>query len=375
MAKEYRKILIATGIFPPDIGGPATYSKLLLEELPKRGLAVEVASFGAVRHLPKIIRHFVYFLKILRRGFFVDVVFAQDPVSVGLPAVLAAKILRKKFILKIVGDYAWEQYCQRSFTSLEFPISNFQFPILEDFQRGKYDFITEVRRKVERWVAKKADEIIVPSEYLKKIVLMWGVNESKVKVIYNTFGDERIGADKNVGAGEKKYIVSAGRLVPWKGFDILIDAIKELPEEINLIIIGEGPQKENIELKIKNLGLENRINLTGQLSHGELLQYFAEAEIFVLNTAYEGLSHVILEAMQYGVPVITTDVGGNPVLIKDKYNGILVEYNKKEQLKEAILKLHNNSDLKKLFVENSYKELGKFNLENMLNRLVEELIS
>ena len=67
MAKKHRKILIATGIFPPDIGGPATYSKLLLDELSNRGLAVKVVSFGAVRHLPKIIRHFVYFFKILRK--------------------------------------------------------------------------------------------------------------------------------------------------------------------------------------------------------------------------------------------------------------------------------------------------------------------
>ena len=171
MAKKHRKILIATGIFPPDIGGPATYSKLLLDELPNRGLAVKVVSFGAVRHLPKIIRHFVYFFKILRKGFFADVIFAQDPVSVGLPSVLAAKILRKKFILKVVGDYAWEQY-QQKIQNSKFKIQNYNAKLknIEDFQAEKFDVVTELRRKVESWVAKKADKIIVPSEYLKKIV-------------------------------------------------------------------------------------------------------------------------------------------------------------------------------------------------------------
>ena len=112
------KILICTGIYPPDIGGPATYSKLLFEELPKMGIETRVLSFGEVRHLPKILRHFVYFIKVLKMGRRADIIYAQDPVSVGLPAMLAAKILRKKFILKVVGDYAWEQFQNKNQTCL-----------------------------------------------------------------------------------------------------------------------------------------------------------------------------------------------------------------------------------------------------------------
>ena len=101
------KILIATGLYPPQIGGPATYSKLLKDELPKHGIDTEILPFREVRKWPKIVRHFIYFLKVLQKGRNVDVVFAQDPVSVGLPAMLASKILGKIFLLKIVGDYAW----------------------------------------------------------------------------------------------------------------------------------------------------------------------------------------------------------------------------------------------------------------------------
>ena len=374
MAKKHRKILIATGIFPPDIGGPATYSKLLLDELPNRGLAVKVVSFGAVRHLPKVIRHFIYFLKILRKGFFVDVIFAQDPVSVGLPSVLAAKILRKKFILKVVGDYAWEQF-QIKNEKLKSKNDKGKFKTLEEFQVEKYDFLTELRRKIEHWVAKKADKIIVPSEYLKKIVGTWGAGNNKIIVVYNAFKNESISAAGSVSAAGKSYIVSAGRLVPWKGFDVLIEIIKELPEEIKLKIIGSGPDRKKLEFKIKNLGLSERIDLVGQLPHQEFLQCLAGAEIFVLNTAYEGLSHVILEAMACGIPVITTDIGGNPEVIKSGYNGILVEYNNKEQFKKAISELHNNPDLRKLFIENSYKELEKFSKEKMLKETINILIS
>ena len=91
------KILIATGIYPPDIGGPATYSKLLFDELPKRGIKVSVLSFGEVRGYPKIIRHFIFFLKLIIRGSDCGVVLAQDPVSVGLPSLVYCKIFRKRF--------------------------------------------------------------------------------------------------------------------------------------------------------------------------------------------------------------------------------------------------------------------------------------
>ena len=107
------KILIATGIYPPEIGGPATYSKLLYDTLPSHNIEVEVLPYREVKNVPKIFRHFWYFLKVLRKGRGVDIVYAQDPVSVGLPSAIAALVLRKSFLLKIVGDYAWEQGRQR----------------------------------------------------------------------------------------------------------------------------------------------------------------------------------------------------------------------------------------------------------------------
>ena len=175
--KNSRRILICTGIFPPDIGGPATYSKILLDELPKRGINVKVLSFGSVLHLPNFIRHLIYGLRILVHGRSCDMVFAQDPFSVGFPAAVAAFILRKKFLLKVVGDYAWEQHQQRNGASFFTP---------DDFQKEKLDFFTEFQRKIQKFVARQANLIITPSNYLKKIVGMWGVDSNKIRVIYNS---------------------------------------------------------------------------------------------------------------------------------------------------------------------------------------------
>jgi len=88
-----KKILIATGLYPPEEGGPAAYAKILYDKLPEYGISVDVVPFRRVRFLPKIIRHLVYFFIILWRGLFADVIYALDPVSVGFPSFLAAKIL------------------------------------------------------------------------------------------------------------------------------------------------------------------------------------------------------------------------------------------------------------------------------------------
>src|SRR3989344_4645882 len=118
------KILIATPLYPPDIGGPATYSKLLFDNLSKRSVKIVIFSFGEVRALPKIVRHLVYFFKLLKKARSADIIFAQDTVSVGFPALWVAKILTKKFFVRVPGDYAWEQGVQKH--GIVDPIDEFQ---------------------------------------------------------------------------------------------------------------------------------------------------------------------------------------------------------------------------------------------------------
>ena len=347
------KILIATGIFPPDIGGPATYSKTLLHELPLRGINVKVLSFGSVRHLPKIIRHLAYGIQLVSIGRRADIIFAQDPVSVGFPATLVAKILRKKFLLKVVGDYAWEQFQQGSRVK---GLGN-RFITPDDFQVEKFDFVTELRRKVEHWVAKQAKLVITPSNYLKKIVGMWGLEPSKISVIYNAFepsfdfaqdSKEDIKKSLNVSG---RVIVSAGRNVPWKGFQTLQNLMPEINKEFpdaKLFLFHNEPQKK-------------------------LLAYLCAADVFVLNTAYEGFSHQILEAMALGVPTVTTDIGGNPEIVRDGENGFLVGFNDKDKLREKIEELLKNENLANNFSKKAKISASQFTKERMINETIKIL--
>jgi len=362
------KILITTGLFPPQIGGPATYSKLLLEKLPEYGYRVEIASFGTVLCLPKIIRHIIYFFTILFKGFSADIIYAQDPVSVGLPSMLAAKILRKKFFLKIVGDYAWEQGVQRSRV----------VDHLDKFstEYRKYPFLIRFFKRIEYFTARSAKKIIVPSNYLKKIVSNWGIPKDKIFVIYNAFEKPTLLETKE--ELRKKFgfrgpvVVSVGRLVPWKGFSVLIETIPELLKEfpeLKFYIIGDGPDKNCLKSQISNLNPEDKIILTGKLPQEKVFQYIKASDVFVLNTSYEGFSHQLLEVLSMETPIITTKAGGNVEIIEDGKNGLFIPYNDKKAIQMAVSTILKDKTYGEKLAEQGFKSLKMFTEENMLNRL------
>lgn len=308
------KIVIATPLYPPEIGGPATYVKILEENLPKHGILVQVVKFSDVRHVPKFVRHYRYFKLVYAAARSADIVLALDPVSVGLPASWAARLLRKPFLVKIVGDYAWEQARQRFGTTQG-------LDAFVEAPRGS--FPVWVLRRIQTSVSRRASRVIVPSEYLKKIVTAWGIPEHKIQVIYNTVSLEGLGTvPEAVTALQRPLVVTAGRLVPWKHIEGVIDAVATHPE-MSLVIIGDGPEWETLH-RYGNEKLGNRVFFTGKLSHQDTLATIKTAGVFVLNSSYEGFSHLLIEALMLGVPIVATDVGGNREVIQDGSSGILV---------------------------------------------------
>lgn len=379
------KITIATGIFPPDAGGPASYVERLSLELSRRNFGVSVITYSDIREAEitnqkfgfsiyrvyrgdsKVIKYPLYFIRVLRSAINSDVIYAQNVTSAGLPAIIAAKILRKRFIVKIVGDAAWERARERGITE----------DAIDVFQSKQYNFTIRILRKIQKYVAGSADKIIVPSRYLRNMVMEWGIDENKIYVIYNStehlaggqYNLTKEEAKKNIGL-EGDIILSIGRFMPWKGFGELIDTMPELLKHnsrFRLAIIGDGPLLNDLKLKVKNLGLGNSVILFGAIEHKKLFLYFKAADMFVLNSSYEGLPHVVLEAMAHDVPIIVTNVGGNPEVIEDNRNGFLVTLHDREELKEKIIKLWEDRDLRNKFVVSSNEKLKQFTIDKMLN--------
>lgn len=380
------KILITTGIFPPDIGGPASYAMTLGKNAPK-DISVTVVSYSSKfsypddkslpfkvirvwKKWPKGLRHLLYFFRVLGLAKKHDVVLSLNAVSAGLPALMAARMRKKRFFVKIVGDYAWEIAVNKKKSSL----------LINDFQDAAKSGFIKILSKIQRRTCKKADGVIVPSEYLAGIVKKWGVAPDKVHVIYNGVDFKESGltkeeARKKIGI-PGNLIISSGRLVPWKGFKMLVKImpkILEINQFLRLVIIGDGPERALLGAMVKNMGLERKVYIVGKKSKEEMAVYFAAADMFVLNSGYEGFSHQILEAMAAGVPVIASAVGGNKEVIEQGRNGFLVKYNDEFNLVEAIKGMHQSSEIRDEFAAAGRETIIKYSLEKMINKTFELL--
>lgn len=335
------KILIATGLYTPDIGGPATYTRFLERVLPPRGFSLVVVSFGEVRHLPKIIRHLAYFWKLLRAGWGMDVIYALDTVSVGMPATLASIVLGKRLYVRVPGDYAWEQGQQR------FGVTS----TLDEFQH-EHAHSKEVRTLVliQAWVVHHATRVVVPSEYMRGLVIGWEIAPEKIIRIYSALSPIILSETRTSLRQKYSYtgvvVTTAARLVPWKGIVELCEAVSILRahgQDVSLEIIGDGVLRRELEAFIKKHNASTYITLRGSVEKQELWERVKASDVFALNTAYEGLSHQLLEVMDIGTPIITTPVGGNIELITDGNEGLLVAHNDVHAIREGIVRLASDT--------------------------------
>ena len=365
-------VLITTGLYPPEIGGPATYSKFLAEKLPSFGHRVSVLAFRDVRKYWPVIRHIVFFINVIRKGAKADVIYAQDTMSVGLPSACANIFLGKKFLVRVPGDHVWEQGTARF--GITEPLES--FPV---FSWSWHPYLI-LLRMLQRFVIQTADALIVPSKYIERIVKTWTPNVKKVVLIYNGVEQLEDTGNKMVLRGllrfQGKLIISVGRLVAWKGFSELIALMPELKKQfpdLKLLIAGSGPSLSSLEEEAQSLGLQNDVIFTGELERDVLLRYMRIADVFVLNSRYEGLSHLMLEVMTVGVPVVATAVGGNPEVIDHERNGYLIPANDKEKMLLHVSALLRDANLRAHIVAAAKRKVKQFSNERMVEETVKLL--
>lgn len=344
------KILIAAGIFPPDIGGPATYSQTIAKSFSAMGQnKVSVVAYSdkfqddsqagfkikrIIRSRFKPLHYYRYFKAVKALGADCDIIYAQDPVSAGYPAFLAARMLKKPFAVKVTGDYSWEQAMGRGRTK----------KLIDEFQvLPRYPFIIKKIRDIQFAVCREARLVVTPSQYLKKLVMGWGVAEKKIAVIYNAAAGippiDRTAARRELGLADSDfYAVTAGRPVPWKGFEVAERVFKDFQS------VGPG-------IKYKILTHAPRL---------DVLRHIAAADVFLLNTGYEGFAHILIEAMALGTPIITTRVGGNLELVTEGETALLAGYNDYQDLKNALLKIYSDADLRNKLSKAGKKRLAEF---------------
>ena len=360
------KILITVGIFPPDIGGPASFVPKIAELYSNSGHDVTVVcltdrkqtdnlNFKVVRILRNqnlLIRWMRTVSQIIRQGYNADLLFVN-----GLPmeSYIANIFTRKKLIRKIVGDWAWERGMNKKIINESF----------DEFQNNKHNLHLEIAKFSRGWTATKANLIITPSNHLKNVVKGWGVKENSIKVIYN--GTKLKNKPDPIVDQPNDYLklITVGRLAPWKNIDIIIEALsdyKKANQNFIFYIVGSGPEEIKLKKLVNDLDLENFVTFTGQLQKDDLNYYLQKSDIYIQASSYEGLPHVILEAMSHNLSIISTPIGGTNEVIQDGKNGWVWELeNNFKPNKNNLIEILNNLKL------NSSDDINKrTNAQNLL---------
>ena len=172
-----------------------------------------------------------------------------------------------------------------------------------------------------------------------------------------------------------------GNWVPRKGIEYLIEAIA-LVDTSNIILdlVGSNQDRPEYFLKIKNLiyelKLDEVVNIWGRVSWEELNRFYENSDLFVFSSLYEGLGFVLDEAMGYGLPIVSTGIGGTPTLVRDGFNGLLVPPGDSKALATAITRILQDDDLRIKLSQNSIGVARTFRTwdevgEDYLSKLIE----
>lgn len=235
------RILITTGIYPPQIGGPAQYSYNLSKSLREEGFDVKVKTYGLENYLPTGIRHIYFFLKIIPSIFQSDFCITLDTFSVGFPSVLAGKLLRKKVIVRTGGDFLWEKYLERTKNKILF--KNFYI------EKRNFSIKEKIIFKLTKWTLKNSDAIVFSTEWQRKVWFTpYDLSRTKTFIIENFYGGKI-----NSNDSDQKIFLGSSRRIQFKNLDLLKEAFnkaKELDSQISLDL--ENYKYDEFLEKIKN---------------------------------------------------------------------------------------------------------------------------
>ena len=203
-----------------------------------------------------------------------------------------------------------------------------------------------IYKRFDQWCLPHYESLICVSQDLVDECKRLKIPDKKIHLVHNAIDTKQFSkklaiyvAKATIGASPDRILVgTVGRLSPEKGFMQLIEVIHQLQRSslaIDLWIAGEGPQRDELTQRIRDLGLEDSVRLLGQLDDTRL--FYQAMNLFVLNSIREGLPNVVLEAMAMETPVIATRIAGIPSLIRPSETGRLVEPNSTSELATSIL--------------------------------------
>ena len=343
------RVLIVSGIWPPDVGGPASHAPAVADFLASRGHTVEVVTTAAhapdsrafpvrwtPRRIPTGLRHLHTLVLLVRRTVGNDVVYTTGMFG---RSGIAAKLTRTPIVVKLTGDPAFERLRARGAVGGD----------VDDFQSDSRGLAARALRALRNGMVRGAAHVYAPSRYLADLAVGWGASPERVSVLHNPGPAELPAASRDELRASFGLVgptaAFAGRLTPQKSLDVLVQALAGCAS-VSLVIAGEGDERGPTEALAQRLGLVGRVRFLGPLERGRVLELFTAADVAILASSWENFPHTVVEALAVGTPVIATRVGGVPEVVVDGVNGLLVPPGDPDALAGAVQRYFDDTALR-----------------------------
>jgi glycosyltransferase involved in cell wall biosynthesis len=358
------RALIVSGIWPPDVGGPASHAPEVASWLAARGHDVEAVITAdrapaperyrvhwVSRSLPPGLRHAEAVRVVAARSRRADVVYATGMHG---RSALATRATHVPLVLKLTSDPAFERARRRGVVG----------GAVADFQNGGGGVRANMLRAARDATVRRAAHVVCPSTFMADLAVFWGVPRERVSVLPNPAPDpaEAVAAT----LGQRPALVFAGRLTDAKNLDLALRALGAVPEA-RLTIVGDGPDRARLERVAAELGAN--AEFVGARPRGEVLGLMAAADAVVLSSAWENFPHGVVEALAMGTPVVATRVGGVPEVVRDGENGLLVDPGDVAELGGALQRILGDEGLRSRVAANAAPSVARYSADAIYGRL------
>jgi glycosyltransferase involved in cell wall biosynthesis len=343
------KVLVVSGIWPPDVGGPASHAPDVAAFLQGRGHELEVVTTADAlpsarpypvrfvsRTLPKGVVHVRVAVEIARRARSADVVYTTGMFG---RSAAGATLARRPYVVKLTADPAFERARRRGIVGGN----------VDEFQNASGGAAVRALRLARDGELKRAAHVFTPSAYLRELAVAWGVDPSRVSVLPNPA--PRVSVQPPRDELRRAFgmtgptLVFAGRITAQKSLRVALEALARV-DGVTLVLAGEGDERPALERDVAELGLEQRVSFIGAQPRERVLELFAAADASILSSSWENFPHTVVEALAAGTPVLATATGGVAEVVRDGQNGLLVPPGDAVALGEAIRRYTGDEELR-----------------------------
>jgi glycosyltransferase involved in cell wall biosynthesis len=343
------RVLVVSGIWPPDVGGPASHAPDVARFLAGRGHLVEVVTTAhnapepetypvrwASRRLPKGAIHLRTATLVRSCARAADVVYTTGMFGRSAAGALAA---RRPYVVKLTADPAFERSRRRGLVGGN----------VDEFQNGGGGPVAGALRRVRDLQLRRAAHIFCPSSYLRGLVLSWGIEPERVSLLPNPAPEvpdlpPRDELKRAFGLNGAT-LAFAGRLTVQKSLGHALEAVAAA-DGVRLVIAGDGPDRTALESRAHELGIADRVSFLGTQPRTRIVELFRAADAAILSSSWENFPHTVVEALAVGTPVLAMEAGGLAEVVRDGVNGLLVAAGDTNALAEAVRRYFADEELR-----------------------------